>query len=564
MRKIYPLPESVIAKIAAGEVIERPVYAVKELIENAIDAEADRITIYLENSGLKKISVIDNGTGMTAEDLQECYKPHTTSKIASEEELSTIASLGFRGEALSSIAAISRMFIKSRTEDAALGTLIEVEKGTMQKKSPAGMAIGTHITVEDLFYTLPGRKKYLKSKRSEYRLILETITHFALTYPHIHFSFFHNNRQVFDLIKVQDVSQRINFLLGNDLFTHLLPVSYKDKYITVTGFISRPQIVTHQRHKQYFFVNQRKITNTTIATAVKDAYGTLLESLAYPVCILYISLPFELVDVNIHPRKEEVRFSDNQFLYDAIYKAVTQTLAKNNLTFYSDNLQGISIQDKSITQTYAGRLLREKKLPWQLLPLDEITPAEVHQIHKLYLLSVSKQGLILIDQHAAHERILFEQLLEEFTKKKQSMSQFILPKPEIIELSYSDSELLQEFKQVFTDYGFSIEHFRENAFVLHAVPLLLQDRNSKEIIADFLSDLHQEKRIQETDRITKKMLTYLACRGAVKAGDALTKKQCKELVEKLATTSNNTTCPHGRPTKIIIPIDKVHRMFKRK
>ena len=594
MKKIFPLPQNVISKIAAGEVIERPVYAVKELIENSLDAGADTITILVEESGLRKIAVIDNGEGMSLEDVKECFKPHSTSKISSEEELSHIHTLGFRGEALSSIASISRLIIKSKRAEDTTGTQIELHEGKIEKISPIGMPHGTEIVIEGLFGPVPARKKFLKSSRTEFRHTIELIISVALSYPNVHFSLSHNGKMIFDLPKptptlpyqggskrssppekgeLEEVFERINMLLGRDIFSNLLPVSYEDSYIKISGFLGKPQIAKGIASKQYIYINNRKVTNKQIAFAVKEAYGTLLQSGKYPVFLLFVSLPFEAVDVNVHPRKEEVRFINNQLIAEAVHGAVAKTLTENNLTFnnyWKHDLfpDEYSLKDAPLslpnTHSYAGRILKEDKFPWSLQTIIEVSPTtDIIQLHNLYLALPTQHGMLLVDQHAAHERILYEQLLESFKDKKKELALYKFSKPHVFELDFVESELLQENVAFFAEMGFAIEHFKANSFLLHALPLLLHDRNAKQLISEMLENISQEKKAKDLDEISRKTIAYIACRGAVKRGDKLTKKQARDLLEKLEQTSNNATCPHGRPVKVEISLDKLHKLFKR-
>jgi len=559
MQKIFSLSEEIISKIAAGEVIERPVYAVKELIENSIDAGTDSITVHIEESGLKTINIIDNGEGMGEEDIKECFKPHATSKLLSIDDLSEIRTLGFRGEALSSIAAISRLKINSRTKDDATGTSVVIHEGKIRKISPIGMPVGTNVFVENLFHTVPGRKKFLKSQRTEFRRILETVMQFALAHPHVQFILTHNGKTILDLPKTKDVSYRLQKLFGNDISASFIPLSLSDGYINVSGYIAKPQVTTKSPHNQFLYVNNRKIIDRTLANVVRSAYGTLLDKFSHPVFILFLQVPYEIVDVNVHPRKEEVRFTSQQNIFDSITRIVSETLSQYNLNFTSNLLK----QNNSITtHSYAGQILKDKKMDWILPQNVTIDATNILQIHKLFLLAQTSDGFVVIDQHAAHERILFEQFSEAYAKERKKNILYNLPKPFSFELSLSQSEVLLEHLETFQELGFVIEHFKNNIFYLSSLPLLFQDREYKELIAEILTNLQEEQKI-DLDILTKKMLAYLACRRAVKAGDDLTQKQCKELIEKLEKTNNNATCPHGRPTKITVEERTLERMFKR-
>lgn len=572
MKKIFPLSEDVITKIAAGEVIERPVFAVKELVENSLDAGADSITIQIEESGLKSITVIDNGEGMSKEDVQESFLPHTTSKITLAENLNHIETFGFRGEALSSIAAISRMHIKTRQSSETGGTTIEIIEGVVKKVGPVGMPPGTQITIYNLFYPVPARKKFLKSARTEFRHIVDLLTRIAIVHLDRGFSLSHNKKLIFEIPKTATILERIKILLGSTIASQLLPVNYEDSYISIAGFLTKPQLTTTTTQKQFLSINNRIVTDKLISHAVKDAYGSLLSATTHPIYLLFFSTPYEFVDVNVHPRKEQVRFVDTQLIYDAVHTAVSKTLATHNLTFSNTSEDGIGLSDAmqptrkfGFTNSYAGRLLKENKTPWDIPILSEVSPTtDVMQIHNLYLLAATPQGIVLIDQHAAHERILYEQLLEVYQQKQTERGKRILAKPALLTLSLSETEVLQEHLALFVKFGFEIEHFKSNDFFVHAVPLLLQDRNISKVIVEMLDEIQQEKRPKSIDTISNKMLAYLACRSAIKAGDRLTKKQAKDLLEKLKKTPHNITCPHGRPVKVMVDIKKINTMFKRK
>lgn len=559
MQKIFPLSHDVIAKIAAGEVIERPAYAVKELVENAIDARAESITIHIEDSGLKKIVVIDNGEGMTDADIRECFKPHTTSKLTTEDQLHAIHTMGFRGEALSSIASISNMTIKSKTAAEIAGTQIKLKGGTVTDISPIGTPVGTSITIDNLFYPVPARKKFLKSKRTEFRQILDIVAHMALAHPEVRFVLTHNNKTIFDFPKTQETHERIQKFLGEGIFEHLIPITYTDQYVGFTGFIAKPQLVTRTASKQLLFVNQRRITDKFLSQAVKDAYGNLLEATTAPVFVLFLTIPPEVVDVNVHPRKEQVRFLNKDVLFETVKKAVSETLTKNNLTFLNLDWKARDGQTKS----YAGQLLKQLVLSDAALLTTREKHADIQQMHNLYLLTPTRQGMLIIDQHAAHERILYEKLRSEFTKQKMEHKLFRFEKPGEFELPISESELLKENLEMFTELGFTIKQKLETTFEITTVPVILQDRNYVELIKDILEDLEEHEAIKSIDTTSNKMLAYLACRSAVKAGDPLTKDQMKQLLEELDKTPNNTTCPHGRPIRIAVSLQDLHKMFKR-
>ena len=563
--KITKLPPDIVAKIAAGEVIERPAYVVKELVENALDAKATKIAIHIEEAGLRHIMVVDDGIGMSRDDLLESFKLYTTSKLSTIDELTTVASLGFRGEALASIASISNLLIRSRTRHATSGNQIEIRNGKFIEIVPVGMPKGTTVSASQLFNSVPARKKFLKSQQTEFRHILDVVSRIALSHPEVAFSLTHNKKIILDLPATKEQRDRLQAVFGTGLSSNLLPVSYQDPYITITGFIGAPQTATVGTPKQFLFVNGRSITDKWIASVIKNVYGTLIMAKSQPVFALSFALPYEHVDVNVHPRKEQVRFADSQVLINACIKAINQTFAKQNISFYDEKSFGIALGDADVTKSYTGRILKENTVPWDIRVRDEIIgEKEILQIHSLYLLTQSTFGMVLIDQHAAHERILYEQFMDEFRSRQQETAQFHLPKPVLIDLSFSDTALLQGHLSLFSHIGFTVEHFRDNAFVISAVPLLFQDRDIAKLVSELLVDLLEEKQPKAVDQVSQRIIAFLACRGAIKAGESLTKKQARDLVQKLEKTNHNATCPHGRPTKIMIDIDQLHKMFKRK
>lgn len=555
MKKIKKLPPHLIAQIAAGEVIERPSYAVKELIDNSIDAGATTISVQIENAGLKKIVVTDNGEGMSTEDLKESIKVHTTSKIFSEDSLAAIPSLGFRGEALASIAAISHIIVRSKREQDLAGTEIEVKNGNIEKVVPVGIPTGTTIEVNNIFSSVPARKKFLKSPSTEFRHIVEVFNSFTLAYPHIRFSLIHNGKTLLDLPKTTDLFIRIESLLGSDLAQNVIPIKSEDSYLKIEGFLAKPQITTQSQTKQYIFVNNRRISDRLISLAVKDAYDNLLSPRTYPVFLLYLSIPFELVDVNVHPRKEQVGFVNNELLYNSIVKTVQKTLAQYNLTFAN-----ASFTKDPITSSQLGKALRSETNPWQVKnqPL-KIDYSSITQFHNLYLVTQTKEGIIFIDQHAAHERILFEQFKKEFLNKKLQKETFKLPRPVDLKLTLSERTLIEEYKQIFISSGlvFTTE------YNLIQIPSVFKDRDIKKLLNELFENIIEGKGLKAVDEISNKIIQFLACKSAIKAGDYLTKLEAQKLIKKLEQTENNYTCPHGRPTKYVFSISQLNNLFKR-
>lgn len=551
--KIHKLSSLLISKIAAGEVIERPSFAIKELIENSIDAKATAIKIYIEESGLRKIQVVDNGEGMSEEDVREAWKPHTTSKIDEESELYSIKSFGFRGEALSSLAAISTLTVQSRREEDATGFAVVVKEGKLVKASVIGMPIGTIVTAQDLFASIPARKKFLNSPQAELRQMLDVVNNFAIAHPSVHFTFLHGKRVLLDYPPTKDVAERVEQFLGNAVSSFFIPVKKENSYVKIRGFIAKPQMHAGNQNKQYIFVNSRKVNNKIISTAAKEAYGTMLESATYPIFVLFLSLPFEMVDINVHPRKEQVAFLNNEFMFQTVKEVVVEVLAENNITFQNLSWKKMGA---GMTKSFAATILKENVLDKESFGEERHT--KLIQLDKVYIIFADKGGLVLYDQHAVHERILFEKLRDEFLKQRESLELYELPMPVSLGLTTRESILFKEHKRLLEKVGFM---FKRKEVV--KMPFIFKDRNPKGLIMKVLEDIEANLGVLSIDKVTEEMIAFLACRAAVKAGDVLTEEQMKKLIMDLGKTANNTTCPHGRPTRVFMSLDQLNAMFKR-
>lgn len=552
MNKIHTLPPHLVSKIAAGEVIERPSYAVKELLENALDAQASEIKIYLEEGGMKKILVVDNGEGMSEEDVKMCWKPHTTSKLTHESELQTISSLGFRGEALSSLASVSTLTVQSRPADAKTGYLVTVSNNALVTATPVGMPQGTMITVDHLFGSLPARRKFITSIQKELRLIVECIHSAAIAHPSVRFVCTHNKKLLFDW-PAATREERIEQVLGSDTAAFFLPVAGEHAHVTIAGYIAKPQRASSSPYKHHIFVNARHVHDRQIASCVKEAYGTLLESTSHPIFVLFISVPYELVDVNVHPRKEQISFLNIKDVLQGISHAVARVLSEHNLTFEHDRRGRRGV---GLTNSVAGALLKNTVLASNQLPHDN--HMSWIQFKNLYIVVSSGSQLLIVDQHAAHERILFEKLKTAFLTQQESKGTHKLSKPVPLVGMSAERLHLDEHKDGLMALGF---RFRGNA-VTH-MPALLCDRDPNQLLTVLLEDADERGGIRSIDRDSEEMLAFLACRAAVKAGDTLTAAQMKTILEDLAVTPNSATCPHGRPTTIRLSSDELDPLFKR-
>lgn len=563
MGHIHVLPKTLVAKIAAGEVVERPASALKELIENALDAEATDISISIEQAGSKKIVVTDNGHGMEHDDVALSTKAHTTSKISTEKDLSNIRTLGFRGEALASIAAVSRLAITSKTESEAIGTKVIIGNGTIGKPQKAGAPTGTTVVVETLFSQTPARKKFLKTPATEFRHIMRVVTHAALACTDVRFTLSHNGKTVLELPEGQSMEERVHTLLGDSTFSQLILLSRTSPHLGIAGFLGRPQIAAREKDKQYLFINGRSVSSSLISNVIKNAYGSLLEPKEHPLFVLYLTLPAHSIDVNIHPRKETVHFVNERTISEIITRSVEQALGKNDLTYSIDNDTSLILRDKGMAG-YTASVLKDMVDPWQVGHGNTFREPEILQVQKCFLITETKKGLLIVDQHAAHERILYEQFKKAFKEAQTNQETHTLPEALVFDLPPVEGMSLTTHVSTFKQLGFEIEPFGDTAFKVRSVPLLFKDRDSATLISEVLEDLVHGETQTKLDTETERTISYLACRGAIKAGDYLTHDERKNLLEKLAQTTTQYTCPHGRPTHIEISRSELDRMFKRK
>lgn len=582
--KIKLLPQEVISRVAAGEVIDHPASVVKELIENAIDALATQINIEVDGAGLEKIRVSDNGIGMTPEDLEQCFIRHTTSKIYDLDDLEAIKSLGFRGEALYSISSISDTNIRTKTKDAIAGFELDIKGGEASPIRPVGIPEGTSITVNNLFFNLPARKKFFDNKNIETKKIVQTVTQAALAYPNIGFSLKLNNKVSIHTPKDQNTEDRIEYLLGEGMTKDLLPLKHDSEHIKISGYISKPQSALNSRELQYIFVNNRPINNKNISNTIKRSFGTLIDVKTHPIIIVNIQMPHSMLDVNIHPRKLEVMFVEPRELTNIISQIVRSTLGISDLNFEinttdndledfetflaSGNQNPVTsvdyeeIQNNKKGNPYLAQLLKDETNLWNIKTNEETKKNEdIAQIKNLYLVIESQKGLSIIDQHAAHERILYEEFLESFESKKSKRE--IIEKNEVVQIPVTLVELAEKNIETLKRVGIDIEHFGDNAFKINSVIDIYKKHNLRNLLIEVLSDLEENGITENADNLSLKTISYLACRTAIKAGDYLTKKERKNLIEKLENTKTNYTCPHGRPVKIDIGMRELGKMFKR-
>jgi len=592
MTKIQKLDQDLINKIAAGEVVERPASVVKELVENSIDAGADQISIDLDKGGMDLIVIADNGSGMNKEDAELAIERHATSKIAKLEDLFNIQTMGFRGEALASISSVSQFSLETKTQEGIEGTKLEIRDGKLEI-SPCGCPAGTKITIKNLFYNVPARKKFLKTPLTEYNHILEIITAFGLIHPQISFKLTHNKSLVLNLPKAVTWLDRVKQVLGQDVAKELIEIKQPGT-IEILGFIGKPQIARQNRKSQFVFVNNRYISDYLIAKAVKEAYGSLIPRELNPVFVLSIKVPPKLVDVNVHPRKAEVKFSNASEVYSAVMQTVQKFLAKNmtvaqyqveqpsgkryTLKPQTENVEykpsvGYQSHFQNI-RPQAGTLSQAVEFSRQILKDDFVEQEDkqnigdwklLGQIHQAYLLVEAPQAILIIDQHAAAERLMYERFKSEYAKAGIKSQKLLLPLT--LELSHREVAILNQSLEFLKNLGFDIEIFGGNTFVVNAVPQELDKLDVKQTLMGLINDLEEEDFMSAKSVEDKKdlVIKYASCRAAVKFQDKLElEEQIKLLQDVRATMDVINTCPHGRPFIMELTMDQLAKNFKRK
>lgn len=568
MNSIRVLSDELISQIAAGEVIERPASAVKELVENSLDAGASQISVEIEEGGMKKIRVVDDGCGISREDAKLAFERHATSKIKSLDDLFSIKSLGFRGEALASIASVARVELRTRQEEESVGLLVEMDGGRRVRTEDCASIKGTDICIYGLFHHTPARKKYMKSERTEYGHIFELISGLALAHPEVGFRVKRDNVEVLNLPSRQTLKERIRVLFGNNSAEALVPVQYQQTNLLIGGYVGKPELARPNKKYQFLFVNGRAIQNRTVSKAVQEAFRSLLMHEKYPWFALTIEIDPAFVDVNVHPRKLEVKFVNSQEVYRAVFGSVQHALEKP----FSIPLNLVSPLIP-ITENSQAPLMQESFFANSPSPSRDFRPAEtialknlilrpVAQIARSYIVAESEEGMVLIDQHAAHERVRYARFMKQL-KEGTPWKQALLT-PLQLDFGADGVRLLNEYKDEFAAVGFEIESFGGNSFLIRSVPAGLEKRDPERSLSEWLSELTQEWRKNPVQDKQEAILTMAACRGAIKFGDALTMDEMKALLNDMSQTPNFTHCPHGRPSLIEFHFDELETMFKRR
>ena len=603
------LPDSVANQIAAGEVIQRPASAAKELLENAIDAGASNIKLIIKDAGKTLIQVIDNGCGMSETDARMCFERHATSKIQKANDLFAIRTMGFRGEALASIAAISQIEIKTKKIEDELGSSIEIEGSEVKSQNADNCPNGTSIAVKNLFFNVPARRNFLKSNTAETRHIIEEFNRVALVNPQISFSMFHNNKQVFQLYP-STLKQRIIALFGNMYKQRLVPVEQKSDIVNISGFIGKPEFAKKTRGEQYFFANNRFIKHPYLNHSVNGAFKELLPADTYPAYFLYLEVDPKMIDVNIHPTKTEVNFLDDKLIYSILRATLKQSLGKFSITPTIDfDIEGsmkfpdfsknkvvkdpsikpnpdynpfetgkkqiydlyIDNRQKSNKDNWEKLYISDEKIPdknineqkliepdWEQKDIEQRTE-KIFQIHNRYILTNIKSGLMIINQQRAHERILYERYLNILNTKKGLSQQELFPQS--ISFSPGDAEILDEIKEDLQILGFNINKLGKNTFVINGTPADFPEKNISHVLEKIfenyknnLLNLNLDKKIN--------LARSMASNMSIKSGKVLMKEEMKALVDELFACKVPDVSPGGKPIIQIISVEDMDKGFQ--
>lgn len=576
------LPDTIASQIAAGEVVDRPASVVKELLENAIDADAQQIDIEVMQAGRRLIQVTDDGSGIPADELVLAVCRHATSKLSTAEDLFNMRTLGFRGEALASIGSVSRLTLITNTRQSPFGAKLTVEGGAPAEVLSIAAAAGTRVSVEDLFYNLPARLKFLKSDTTENRHITGLVTRYALAYPYIRWSMSQDEKPIFQTTGSGERLEILQALFGPTEAGKLMPLNFEERHLKVEGYISNLSLTRSSRKDITVFVNGRWVQDPTLTSAVIRAYNTMLMVGRYPVAVLFVTIPPELVDVNVHPAKAEVRFRDQDAVFSGVQRAIRRGLLAftpipdlNTTRLWGRSLpetegpgwqqSSFTAADDTNTTAREGELVTgsefetaqpQPTLPGTHLPLLRL----VGQVASTYLIAEGPDGLYLIDQHAAHERVLFDQLMAQFDAN--AIPSQALLEPVVVELTPEKAGILEQQLEVLLSLGFEIEPFGPNAFVIRSVPIVV-DRTDPRLAIEAVVNAFEEDETPLMAEVEARVAARVCKRMAVKAGQILSEEEQRNLLLNLESSQSPRTCPHGRPTMIHLSVNLLERQFGR-
>jgi DNA mismatch repair protein MutL len=583
MGRIVVLDQNMVNMIAAGEVIERPASVVKELVENSIDAGATKITVAVEDGGRKLISVTDNGSGMDAEDLVSAFEPHATSKIKTSDDLRAISTLGFRGEALASIASIAQIKATTRTKDQLAGNCLEIDCGDKAGLAPCSADIGTTIQVRDIFYKLPARRKFLKSANTEMSHIVEQFIRIALANTDIELSLMHNGKEQYHLLREQGLRARIAELFSEEVADNLLETQSDEKGLYIAALLGKPAIATTSNRLQYIFINGRFIRDKFISHAIKEAYRGAIDPSRFPAAFIFIKMPYDDYDVNVHPTKIEVRFFNANLVHSQILGCLREKLLATDL----DTLA-------SVPQPSAPFIRRDNKVaeameeffrhhrpsgqrqldfipdnrPSVIRQASEYRESSIEnraskflQIHDCFIIAENEDGFAIIDQHALHERIMYEQLKRRVHNSHLESQKLLVP--ESFQLTKEQSDTLENNSQLFEKLGIELVPFGPKTIAIQAFPVLLSKAEPADFLRDAIDLLTEKASTLDPDSLFDEVLHMAACKAAIKAGQKLTDSEIEQLIADKQTIEQSSHCPHGRPTVIKFTVAELEKQFKR-
>lgn len=571
MSHIAVLDQETINQIAAGEVIERPASVVKELIENAVDAKASTITAEIREGGIHLIRITDNGCGIAKEEVATAFLRHSTSKIRRVEDLLTVSSLGFRGEALSSIAAVAKVELLTKTRSSFTGVRYVIEGGKEKGCFEIGCPEGTTFLVRDLFYNLPARRKFLKTPTTEAGYVCELIERLAISHPEISFKFINNNKTVLHTSGNGNRKDAIYYIYGREIASQLLPVVWNEKGIQIEGFLGKPSISRSNRTYENYFINGRYIRSLLLYKTIEEAYQPYMMQHKYPFTVLSIAIDHAKIDVNVHPTKMELRFSEGDVVSHVVFTAIRETLLGHNLIpevslGLTSNLEPLETKEtKNI-----DRVQESTDFVQQSLSLKPTALANqyriIGQLFSTYWLIEVENQLWMIDQHAAHEKVLYEKTVKRL-KEQKPLAQMLNP-PVILSLSIREKEALLTYQTILEQLGFTIEPFGGKEYSVRSVPMDLFGLQGKEVLLEFIDTLVQEvpKEIDcslKTSNLILERIASLSCKAAVKGNHRLSEPQAKALIDELMTLENPFHCPHGRPVIISMTKYEIEKKFKR-
>jgi len=611
MPRIEQLSTSIINKIAAGEVIERPASAVKELIENAVDAGATRVDVTIEEGGSRLIRVVDDGHGIAADQMELAIASHATSKIRSADDLFCVRTLGFRGEALASISEVSQMTLRSRTADEEVGNIFEISGGQRSNLRPTGCPTGTLVEVRNLFFNTPVRRKYLKTVQTEMGHITEAFTRIALVYCDIHFSIKHNGRLIHDLPAVDNWKDRIAHFFGRDLAQGLIWVESEIDDVVISGYVADPTFFRSHTRMQFLFLNGRHIRDRSLQHALGESYRGLLIHGRYPIAFLKMDMPAEMVDVNVHPTKLEVRFQDSRKMYSQVLSTIrnkflatdltariresgqgdeqavpTELASETNPQFNfnaapaTSDVWGIGGRSPQMPDSFRQALeptnitsatLTEQPTDRSQVPSETLDGRVVFnsaersswgiQVQNRYIITEDERGMLVIDQHALHERILYEQIREKVLAGELEIQRLLVPEP--VTLASAECALVLEQQDQLQQLGLEVEAFGGDTVLVSSYPAMLRRVRIEELLRSVIEIMIVDGEQLDKRDLLDELMHMMSCKGAVKAGDSLTSDEIESLLEWRALCQDSHHCPHGRPTSLVFTQAELDKRFQR-